>query len=177
MEAFVYCWTDHLTGKLYIGSHRGNEDDGYVCSSKPMMIEYKIRPNDFTRQIIAHGTTEDARELEHQILIATKAANSDDFYNVSHGGGRLYRKGVTMTEEHKQKISTSNKGKAKSDSHKAALKRAKSRLSEETKSKVGKAGGKASGERWATDLKLKQAQSVRIKQWWVDRKEKASVGK
>ena len=23
MEAFVYCWTDHGTSKLYIGAHRG----------------------------------------------------------------------------------------------------------------------------------------------------------
>jgi len=175
-EAFVYCWTDNLTGKLYVGSHRGTDDDGYICSSKYMMNEYKLRPNDFTRQIIAHGSTEDIRELEHQILVATKAANSDEFYNISHGGGRLYRKGVTMSEEHKQKISAANKGKLKNDSHKAALKKAKSELSNETKSKAGKAGGKTSGKRWSTDLELKRAQSLRMKQWWADRKENASVG-
>jgi hypothetical protein len=141
-----------------------------------MMIEYKLRPNDFTRQIIAHGSTEDIRELEHQILVTTKAANNDEFYNIGHGGGRLYRKSVTMSEEHKQKISVSNKGKPKSDSHKEALKKAKRALSDETKSKVGKAGGKAAGKRWSTDVDLKQAQSVRIKQWWADRKEQASVG-
>ena len=52
-EAFVYCWTDNLTNILYVGSHKGTEDDGYVCSSKYMMKEYKSRPdkhNDETRK-------------------------------------------------------------------------------------------------------------------------------
>ena len=39
-EAFVYCWTDHKTNKIYIGSHKGDVNDGYVCSSKYMMEEY-----------------------------------------------------------------------------------------------------------------------------------------
>jgi hypothetical protein len=37
-------------------------------------------------------------------------------------------------------------------------------------------GKLAAGKRWSTDVDLKQAQSVRIKQWWADRKEQASVG-
>ena len=33
-EAFVYCWTDHKTNKLYVGVHKGSINDGYICSSK-----------------------------------------------------------------------------------------------------------------------------------------------
>lgn len=175
MAAFVYCWTDHLTKKLYIGSHKGTEDDGYICSSKIMLVEYNNRPNDFTRQIIAYGEIEDIRELEHQILLASKAANNDMFYNISHGGGRLYRKGVTMTKDHKNKISVSNKGKLKSEAHKAALRLAKKKLSKDIKSKVGKMGGKSSGIRWSTDKELQKKHSERMKQWWTDRKEKIDV--
>jgi hypothetical protein len=40
-EAFVYCWTDKLHNKLYVGVHKGNVDDGYICSSKIMLKEYK----------------------------------------------------------------------------------------------------------------------------------------
>ena len=40
---FVYCWTDWATNKLYLGSHKGGVDDGYVCSSKHMLYEYKQR--------------------------------------------------------------------------------------------------------------------------------------
>jgi hypothetical protein len=41
MEAFVYCWTDKITNKLYVGSHKGSPDDGYVCSGKYMLEESK----------------------------------------------------------------------------------------------------------------------------------------
>lgn len=64
MEAFVYCWTDHKTNMLYVGSHKGTTDDGYVCSSRHMMKEYKKRPSDFTRQIIAEGSLHDIRKKE-----------------------------------------------------------------------------------------------------------------
>ena len=29
-QGFVYQWTDHKTNKLYIGSHKGDPDDGYI---------------------------------------------------------------------------------------------------------------------------------------------------
>jgi hypothetical protein len=64
MEAFVYCWADHKTNNLYIGSHKGDPDDGYVCSYKYMMEEYNNRPSDFIRQIIATGTQENIRVFE-----------------------------------------------------------------------------------------------------------------
>lgn len=49
---FVYCWTDRISGKKYIGSHYGSEDDGYVASSKPFMEDYRVRPQDFSREIL-----------------------------------------------------------------------------------------------------------------------------
>ena len=48
--------------------HKGSVDDGYICSSKHMMPEYKVRPDDFTRQIIATGTLNDCRALEIALL-------------------------------------------------------------------------------------------------------------
>jgi hypothetical protein len=67
-EAFVYCWSDRQTSKVYVGMHKGSVDDGYICSSKYMMPEYKARPNDFTRQIVATGTLNDCRALEIALL-------------------------------------------------------------------------------------------------------------
>ena len=61
MNSFVYCWTDKKTNMLYVGSHKGSIDDGYICSSKPMMKEYKKRPQDFSRQIVAEGLFEIGR--------------------------------------------------------------------------------------------------------------------
>ena len=52
MYGFVYIWFDRLHKMFYIGSHWGNEFDGYVCSSDRMRKSYRRRPQDFKRRII-----------------------------------------------------------------------------------------------------------------------------
>ena len=108
-EAFVYCWTDHKTNKLYVGSRKGTRDDGYVCSSKYMMQEYKKRPHDFTRQIVAEGRFDDIRKLEEVILKTVNAKEDDNFYNQHNNDGKFYLK--AHTEESKRKIGKAHKGK------------------------------------------------------------------
>jgi hypothetical protein len=103
MESFVYCWTDNKTGKLYIGSHKGDPMDGYICSSKLMLEEYNLRPEDFTRQIIAEGKTEDIRKLEYKILTSLNAADDENFYNKHNGFGSY------LTEDIKKKIGKKTK--------------------------------------------------------------------
>jgi len=92
-EAFTYCWTDRATNMLYPGSHKGTESDGYVCSSEYMMEEYEKRPEDFSRQIIAHGTYAEMRRFEAAILKAADAAHDPMFYNRHNGDGEYYCKG------------------------------------------------------------------------------------
>ena len=120
-EAFVYCWTDHKTSKLYVGSHKGSTDDGYVCSSKYMMEEYRKRPEDFTRQIVAEGRLDDIRKLESSILKSVKARLDEQFYN-KHDNDGLYfdgwKKGE-FSDEHRKNMSI------------AASKRMKKRISKE----------------------------------------------
>lgn len=108
-EAFVYCWTDHKKGMLYVGSHKGSTDDGYVCSSKYMMEEYNKRPEDFTRQIIAEGKFEDIRNLEVAILTSVNAKLNEHYYNQHNGDGKWYLK--KHTEEAKKKIGIAHRGK------------------------------------------------------------------
>jgi hypothetical protein len=118
-EAFVYCWTDKSTNKLYIGSHKGSIEDGYVCSSKYMIEEYKKRPDDFTRQIIARGNIPDIRKLEAKILKSVDAKVNEEFYN-RHNNDGFYFDGWssnTMTEEHKKNIGKANKGRKISLEH------------------------------------------------------------
>lgn len=123
MEAFVYCWTDHRTNKLYVGVHKGTEDDGYVCSSKSMMREYKKRPTDFTRQIIAHGTDVDCRSLESAILKSVDAKMNESFYNMHNNDGNFYWKGPRgpFSEEHKAKLADAKRGRKISEEHKKKL--------------------------------------------------------
>lgn len=131
-EAFVYCWTDHKSNKLYVGSHLGTVDDGYVCSSKPMMREYKKRPDDFTRQIVAHGTHEDCRKLEAKILDAVDAKMDESFYNMHNGNGDFYLK--SHGPKAKAKISRGNKGKKRPD----LAERNKTAVTPEQRSKAAK---------------------------------------
>ena len=119
MEAFVYCWTEKKTNMLYVGSHKGSIDDGYICSSKYMMEEYNKRPQDFSRQIVAEGEYKNMLVLETKILKSVNAKLNENFYNMHNGDGNFYRS--YTTEETKFKISKSKKGKALSIDHKSKI--------------------------------------------------------
>jgi len=160
-EAFVYKWTDKTTGMMYIGVHKGDTDDGYICSSKIMMPLYNERPHDFKREILASGTDEFCRQKEEEFLLEVDAARNPLFYN-RHNGNKNFvmlgpvseetkkkmskgRMGMKFSPEHKQRISDSMKGKTppnKGKPHRieTKLKISKSRLgqaiSEETKLKM-----------------------------------------
>lgn len=113
MEAFVYTWTDMKTNKLYVGWHKGSIDDGYICSSKVMLEEYKKRPYDFKRKIVATGYAKDMISLESAILKSENAALNEKYYNMHNGNG-LYRLG-SHSEETKKKISKSKIGTKRPD--------------------------------------------------------------
>jgi hypothetical protein len=66
-DSFVYCWSDKRTSKVYVGVHKGIETDGYICSSTYVLKEYKERPQDFTRQVIAKGDWKDCVVFEKKI--------------------------------------------------------------------------------------------------------------
>lgn len=132
INSFVYCWTDHLSSKLYVGFHKGTSDDGYVCSSKHMKKEYKARPSDFTREIIATGTYDDCRKLESKVIQAMLDQNIP-CYNLNVNGA------IVFTSEIRAKISATHKGKTITEAHRAAIRewsKARPPTSEETKEKI-----------------------------------------
>lgn len=100
MEAFVYTWTNLETNQLYIGSHKGTPDDGYVCSSKIMLEDYMKNRSAFSRQIVATGSHEDMIAFEHSLLMAVDAMHDSQFYNRHNGNGRY----VFNPENHKKGI-------------------------------------------------------------------------
>jgi hypothetical protein len=148
MEAFVYSWSDNKTAKIYVGVHKGSQTDGYICSSKPMMAQYRERPTDFTRQIIATGTLNDCAVLEVAI-IKQLLKNKDTCYNRAAGkmiindvhpmlgkkqsdnvkeavknantGRAAWNKGKTMTPEYIEKNRQSHLGLKASDEAKAKM--------------------------------------------------------
>ena len=113
MEAFVYCWTDTATSKLYVGWHKGSVADGYICSSKMVLQEYAARPQDFTRQIVAEGSAAEMVKLEHIILNSVGARKNPSFYNRHNGDGKWYNKGNTAAT--RLKISAGKRGLKRPD--------------------------------------------------------------
>lgn len=139
-DGFVYCWTDHKTLKVYVGVHKGTLDDGYVTSSKHFNKEYKQRPMDFTRQIIAEGEYKDMRRLETTILQSANARNDPTYYNRHNGGNNFYcdQTGTKHSDETKSKMSASNKGKNSGRKRPYLSERNKLGHSEETRKKLGR---------------------------------------
>ena len=102
-EAFVYCWSDKQTQMLYIGVHKGTPDDGYVCSSKVVLQEYKKRPFDFSRSIIATGSVSEMRLLESTMLQQVDAAKNNMYYNQHNNDGSFFCD--SHSEQTKKKMS------------------------------------------------------------------------
>lgn len=78
---------------LYVGTHKGHPTDGYICSSKILLEEYKKRPEDFSREILAYGSYDEMIKFETAILKAANAAKDPSFYNMHNGDGNFYNKG------------------------------------------------------------------------------------
>jgi hypothetical protein len=123
-ETFLYCWTDNLINKLYVGKHKGSIDDRYISSSKYFMEEYRKRPEDFSRQILAVGSDNDIICLETAILKSENASKSDSYYNMHNNNGSGSKFFSTYhTEETKRKLSERYKGKTRSQAFKDSRRR------------------------------------------------------
>jgi group I intron endonuclease len=108
-EGFVYKWIDSSNGMMYIGSHKGSVDDGYIGSGIHFNRAYKKRPDSFNREIIYVG--KDFRELEEFILEEYDAKNNKSFYNLTNKAEEPPSwKGKKHTESSKEKISKANSG-------------------------------------------------------------------
>jgi hypothetical protein len=53
-NSFIYIWFNKVKRKFYIGKHYGSVNDGYVCSSKAMLIDYNRNPEHFKRKILEY---------------------------------------------------------------------------------------------------------------------------
>lgn len=64
-KGFVYIWMDRTSKMFYIGSHVGEENDGYVGSGLYFKMAYEKRPNSFKRRILQRVIFSDYRELQN----------------------------------------------------------------------------------------------------------------
>lgn len=139
MQGFVYRWIDSSNNMYYIGSHKGNSDDGYIGSGVRFLRAYKKRPDSFNREILYVG--KNYRELEEFILEELDAANDRKSYNLKNSAiGGDTRSGKKNSPEHNKKVSEANKGKKLSESQKEKLRLANlgKKHSKETRKKLSK---------------------------------------
>jgi hypothetical protein len=112
MDSFVYCWTNHTLNKIYVGFHKGTEDDGYICSSRSdeFWKDFKNLNFKWTRQIIAKGSMKECQKLESKIL------NSIDITceSVYNNKNNLM---FNLNEEVRKKLSISAKKRNQNDNY------------------------------------------------------------
>lgn len=76
-NGFVYLWENKINGMMYIGSHKGNIDDGYVGSGVFFKRAYNKNPKNFQRTILYIGN--DFIKVENDILKKYDLANNKNF--------------------------------------------------------------------------------------------------
>jgi hypothetical protein len=99
MIHFVYETTNLINNRKYIGKHStDNIDDGYLGSGKILLRAIKkYGKENFKREIlIIVGSEDEAFEYE-QKLITDEIVESNDYYNISHGGEGRSSVDVTNT--------------------------------------------------------------------------------
>ena len=89
---FVYKWIELSTGKWYIGSRTAKKchpNDGYICSSKTVKKLITENPENWSRTIIATGTSEEILTLEIELLKSYDAKLNPMSYNLHNGDGKF----------------------------------------------------------------------------------------
>lgn len=143
---FVYLWFDKAYRRFYVGCHWGSIDDGYICSSPWMLKAHKKRPHDFRRRILVAGipSRQETFDEEYRFLQKIKPEEVKIRYYNLHLGAKAHwsatpnaetiaqksgdtRRGRSLpaTPGRGAKISAAKKGKALTESHKAALREAR----------------------------------------------------
>jgi hypothetical protein len=83
-EAFVYLWVNKTNDQKYIGTHKGSDKDGYICSGGLMLEEFNKNPQNFVRTVLAYGSQQAMKELETMLILQLGASRSGMYYNRSN---------------------------------------------------------------------------------------------
>ena len=82
MDSFVYQWTNKTLNKMYVGFHKGQEDDGYICSSSSTKFwdDFNNPEYIWERTILFRGEMQECQLKESEILDSLDIT-SDTIYN------------------------------------------------------------------------------------------------
>lgn len=108
---FVYKWYDTSNNMYYIGSHKGDVNDGYIGSGVYFLKSYKKRKESFFREIIYVG--EHYRLYEETVLRYLDAEKDKNSYNLKNDsvGGWSHLQTESIKRKRGDSISKSLKGR------------------------------------------------------------------
>lgn len=121
MSGFVYLWENTLNGMYYIGSHKGDVNDGYIGSGKYFKPAYNKNPQNFVRKILYIG--DDFLNYEEELLEFIDVKNNDRFYNLVNKVGAGWYSCHTKESRIKQANSLRGKKASKETRDKMTIRR------------------------------------------------------
>ena len=88
MDYYIYLTTNKITGKKYIGQHKGKPNDNYFGSGTTILKALKkYGKENFTKEILCFcETREEADVKEQEYIAAFNAVEDKSFYNNQEGG-------------------------------------------------------------------------------------------
>ncbi len=182
---YIYCITNLINGKIYIGQHAGDDLEEYLkhnirhalagIGNKTYLYRaikkqngegFEIRPliklyttdKEFARQQLDR--------LEIFFIRTLESRSSDIGYNITAGGGGQLGQSRTLTEEHKNKIAQAMRGRVITWADKISAAQAGRPLAEEHKQKLR---GKRNKHKTPRSLEHSQIISENKKKWWAER--------
>lgn len=101
-NGYIYLWYDTKASLFYLGGHKGQVEDRYICSSKPMLRAYKLRPHTFKLRVLQYlnGSNKELREAEQQWLDRIKISELMTSENVKNKTCRYYNVKKHATQTH-----------------------------------------------------------------------------
>lgn len=123
--AIVYCTTNLINGKKYIGSTKVSDANYFGSGVYIKKALKKYGKENFVRQVLWEGESKFRWEMENYWLDYFNCANNKMFYNVSEqaGGKADVNLGRKLSKEHKEAISKGVKGRV--TSHKTKVLKSK----------------------------------------------------
>lgn len=114
MYGYIYMIVNKINGKKYVGQHKSSKfchQDKYMGSGKKLKCAYKhYGIENFEKLLVQYVETfEEANKQEEFWIDHYDTTNPEKGYNILKGGSQ--RKDYKPTEETKEKISESMKGK------------------------------------------------------------------
>lgn len=113
-NSYIYLWYDTKAKLFYLGGHKGQVEDSYVCSSKAMLRAYKLRPETFKFKVLQYinGSNKELREAEQRWLDYIKPTELMTSENVKNQTCRYYN----VKKHAAGGNGSANKGKRRSSS-------------------------------------------------------------